>query len=67
MKKSLSGAQMQNFFRGVCVQRTEFFPRGTDFSKTDSVAKTPSFNENTTKVTGIIFSELSTRTKHDCN
>ena len=27
---------MQNFFRGLFVQRTEFFPRGTDFSKTDS-------------------------------
>ena len=32
---------MQNFFRGVCVQRTEFLPGGTDFSKTDSVAKMP--------------------------
>ncbi len=28
---------MQNFLGGVCVQRTEFFPRGTDFCKRNVV------------------------------
>ena len=43
------------FYQGGVRSKDRVFSTRDRLSKTDSVAKTPSFNENTTKITGIIF------------